>query len=522
LAACLYFLLTGISFLPNIGVENDETLFGMALLKPWGGAFTIRLGHSRVPLMIMSYIGTLKAWLYRPVFAFFGTGIVALRLPMLLAGVASLWLFFLLLRRLGGQRAALIGCALLATDATYLLTICYDWGPVALQHLLLIGGMLLLVRFCQQTDHVALFWGFFLLGLALWDKALALWMLSALGVATLAVIPGRIRVLLTWRRVGLAVAGFVLGALPLLAYNVRDHWATFQGNFHNDSRAIRAKVPILLETARGGGLFGWMFNEPGQTAAPHPPRGLAQVASAKISSLAGHPRHHLLPYAFLLALALAPLARGDALRTIVFGIVAMAVAWMQMAITANAGGSVHHTILLWPLPQLVIAISFAAASRRLGRAGIPVLAAAGLALSVSGAAVAAEYQFVSFSYGGGPGWTDAIFPLTDYMKSLPAAQIYCVDWGILDSLRLLSGGTLPSIVSVAPDDRERLRPMISDPAAVFIAHTRDFENFPDVNNKLLRFAAECSYQRQMLAVISDSYGRPAYEVYRLVEETKSD
>ena len=34
--------------------------------------------------------------------------------------------------------AALIGCGLLATDAIYLLTSCFDWGPVALEHLLLL------------------------------------------------------------------------------------------------------------------------------------------------------------------------------------------------------------------------------------------------------------------------------------------------------------------------------------------------------------------------------------------------
>ena len=66
-------------------------------------------------------------------------------------------------------------------------------------------------------------------------------------------------------------------------------------------------------------------------------------------------------YAFGLALLLTPLARGGALRAILWALIAMAVAWIQMAITANAGGSVHHAILLWPLPHMVIAISFAAA-----------------------------------------------------------------------------------------------------------------------------------------------------------------
>ena len=497
----------------------------MAFLKPYGGAFAVRIGHSRIPLMIMTYIGTTKAWLYRPIFAMFGTGIVALRLPMLLAGVASVWLFFLFLRRIAGERAAAIGCALLAVDSSYLLTICYDWGPVALQHLLILAALLLLVRFGQQRGHQALFWGFCLLGLALWDKALAVWMISGIGVAAAVLFPRRILALVTRRRIAIAVLGFCLGALPLLTYNAKNHWITFRGNFKKDTSDIPGKARALMITARGAGLFGWMFNEDWQTAVPHPPRGLAQNISAGISSLAGHPRQHLLFYSFLLALLLAPLARGDALGAIAFGCIAMAVAWVQMAITANAGGSVHHTILLWPFPQLVVGVSFAAASRRLGRrAGIVALAVVGTVMTASGVLVTAEYHYVSFRYGGSPVWTEAIFPLTDYLKSVKAGNIYCVDWGIIDSLRLLSHGTLPVLVGDDPvnkpqlsaEDRLIVGRMVADPGAIFVAHTKAFENFTGVNLKLLKFAGEAGYQREMMAIIPDTYGRPAYEVYRFV------
>ena len=82
--ACLFFFLAGLAFLTKIGIENDEALFGGTFLKPYGGAYTIQVGHSRIPLMVMTYIGTLKAWLYRPLMKIFGTDLVVLRLPMLL------------------------------------------------------------------------------------------------------------------------------------------------------------------------------------------------------------------------------------------------------------------------------------------------------------------------------------------------------------------------------------------------------------------------------------------------------
>ena len=521
-AACLFFFLAGRAFLPHLGIQNDEALFASVLYQPRAAAFMLHIGHSRVPLMLMSYLGTLKALLYAPIFRAFGTGVSALRDPVLLAGVASVWLFFLLLRRVGGERTAVIGCGLLAVDSSYLLTTCFDWGPVALQHLLLVGGLLLLLRFYQTSKDLALAGGFFLLGLAMWDKALAAWMLTGMGVAGILTFRRPIIVVTTIRRVATAALAFALGALPLIVYNVDANLVTFRSNVARDTSDIPGKARQLMNTANGQGLFGWMVNEDWQAPLPHRPEGGLQRASAQISSLAGHPRHNLMLYAFVLALLLAPLARGNALRTILFALIAMAVAWAQMAVTANAGGSVHHAILLWPFPEMVIAVSFAAASRRLGRAGIPSVAAVLVVLMVSGALVTNEYYTLMLRNGGSQNWTDAVFTLSDYLKGVPSKGIYCADWGIMDSLRLLNRGKLPLHVGtdpirkpeLGPDDRDYLKRVISEPGHVFIAHTRDYEFFQGVNAKLLEFAAESGYERETMAVIPDGWGRPVYEVYR--------
>ena len=153
-----------------------------------------------------------------------------MRAPMLLAGAASVWLFYLLLRRIAGERAAVVGCGLLAADSLYLLTTCFDWGPVALQHLLIVAGMLLLLGFYQERNHGRLAWGCFLLGLAMWDKALATWMIAGIGVSLLAFFPKQIVSVLTLRRVAISVLAFALGALPLILYNIHSPLATFRGN----------------------------------------------------------------------------------------------------------------------------------------------------------------------------------------------------------------------------------------------------------------------------------------------------
>lgn len=367
----------------------------------------------------------------------------------------------------------------------------------------------------------AAFLGFCLLGLGVWDKALGLWMLGGISVAALVVFPRRLWALASRKHVAAAFFGFVLGVLPLFVFNVENHWATFAGNVRRDLSDLPGKARMLMETAKGDGLFGWMFDEEWQTPAPHPPSGIIERASARISSLAGHPRRHLLFDAFLLAVLLTPLARGGALRGILFGIIALAVAWIQMATNAGTGGSVHHTILLWPLPQLVVALSFAAASRRLGLAGLPVLAVVTVAMIIPGVLVTNEYFYTAYRFGGTPVWSDAIFPLADFLKS-NTGNVYCADWGMFDGLRYLSHGKLKLAEGTGPISNPDMTPanrqaglhMLNDPGSVIVAHTKEFENFQGTRDRLLKFAAAEGYQCELLAVIPDHFGRQAFEIYR--------
>ena len=514
-----FYFLAGQAMIPHLGVQNDEALFVTPLYDWRQALYTLRIGHAHFPLMLMSYLGTLKIWIYRPIFRIFGASVWTLREPMLLAGAAGIWLFFLLLRRIVSERAAVIGCGLLAADSVYLLTCCFDWGPVAMQHVLLLGASLLAAKFWRERTYAALAGAAFLAGLAMWDKALAVWILSSAGVAALILFARQIWSLFTWRRAIVAAAAFGLGALPLLIYNAANHWDTFHGNFKPETKSeLRQKVTVLKLSLFGDGLFGYMTSEDRETPKPHPPGDWLESASTALAGFSGRPRHDLLPYALALALLLTPLARGMARKWILFAAITMALAWIQMAFTAGAGGSIHHVVLLWPLPQMIVAISFAAASERLGRAGIPTFAVISAAMILAGCLVINNYYAVMVRNGGEQAWTDAIFPLADYLKRAPTNSVNCVDWGILDSLSLLGSGKLPLRVASDPNDRASLEQLISNPRGIFVAHTKQFEFFTGVNEKVIRFGEDSGYRRELLTVISDGYGRPTFEVYRFVVE----
>jgi 4-amino-4-deoxy-L-arabinose transferase-like glycosyltransferase len=439
---------------------------------------------------------------------------------MVLAGAASIWLFYLLLRRTVGERAAVVGCCLLAADTMYLLTSVFDWGPVALQHLLLTAGMLLMVRFYQQGSERAMAFGFFLFGLALWDKALAAWMLSGMGIAAVLVFWRELWKVARPRRIAIAALAFLLGALPLLVYNRASHWETFRGNVKPDNSELPGKIEVMRQTVSGRGLVGLFTEETRPAPLPHPPSGFFQKASAALAEATGHPLQNLTLYGLLLALLLTPLARGRDLRAALFAWIALAVAWCGMLFTFHAGGSVHHTILLWPLPYMAMSVPMAAASRRIGLAGLPALAAAAALLIGSNVLVTNEYYNRMERQGGATPWTDAIGKLADYLKGAPL--VFCVDWGILDNLRLISHGRLllrdgtehTMRPEPTPEDREAVRQMFTIPGALFVGHTKDAEMFPGDTARLLRIANDAGVGTELLATIPDSFGRPTFEIYR--------
>src|SRR5207245_36340 len=147
--------------------------------------------------------------------------------------------------------------------------------------------------------------------------------------------------------------------------------------------------------------------------------------------------------------------------------------------TRGAGASPHHVVLVWPFPVLLVAIGFAEASRFLGRIGDQLLVVVVLFLAGTSALVTNEYFSSLVRNGGGAVWTDAIYPLSDYLKTSKPQVVYINDWGILNVVRLLTEGQLPLQVGSDPlnkptfdkSDRRILLDRISESRAVFVTHT---------------------------------------------------
>jgi hypothetical protein len=531
----LLFFCLGLVFLPRVGIQDDEVFFATSIFHlPGSAIFEAHIFHSQIPLMRLSYLGALKTWIYFPILLHIRPSYLTIRLPMLLAGAVTIWLFMWFLEKAHGRTVAWVGGVLLATDTMYLLTTCFDWGPVALQHLLALAGMAMVLKFTSTGQRSTLFWAFFWFGLTLWDKALFLWFFSGLVVATIAIFPRELWARLNRKNLGLAAAGLLLGALPLVAYNLASNFNTFRSN----SRFLLSQFPSRLQALRitldGQILFDYMVHAPWVSGTPREPRTALERVSAEVHELSGgrdHYHNELVP-ALWVALALLPLfflnrERTRARRAMLFCLVVFVVAWVQMALTENAGSSAHHVVLLWPLPQWFLAVAMveAAAWRPLQwkHAGTVLLAAGVVFLAGANLLVTNEYFYQLAVYGPIGSWSDAIFRLSDEARNIQAEHLVVDDWGILNPLVALN--------------RNRLRMYLADPSFlapgypksdygwfidrlsedVWIGHTPQFQQMAGENERIVQVARAAGYEKQLISTVPDRHGNPAFEIFHFVQ-----
>ena len=369
----------------------------------------------------MTYLGALKTWLYAPIFALWAPSVWSIRLPMVLLGGGTILLLALLLERLFGRTSAWVGTMLLATDTSLVLTTTFDWGPVALQHFLFAAAAWLLWRFHQEPGAWRLALAAFLLGLALWNKAIFAWTLMGSGAALL-LYPREL-----WRHCGvrnlaLAAVFFAGGASMLIRYNVRHPGATFSDNAKLSLENVGDKHIHVRAMLEGSSLLGFMIAEDNYLTV----------------------RWSYMPYVVALAALVALLARR---RSLVFPLLAGFLTWLAMAVTKDAGGSIHHSILIYPYPHWVVA----------GVAGLPwfaryhrVVLALALLLAVDNVRLVALHRANGQRLGGGVIWSDALFPLVDEVKRRNPQAIRMYDWGMQDNLIVLSARALPITYAARP------------------------------------------------------------------------
>jgi hypothetical protein len=98
--------------------------------------------------------------------------------------------------------------------------------------------------------------------------------------------------------------------------------------------------------------------------------------------------------------------------------------------------------------------------------------------------------------------------------------VLITDWGIFDSLRLLSCGALPlrQVVDLLgkpalnPVEQRFLGELFASPANVFVTHTAGNEEFRGMRARLQELATQAGFQPVVLRAVHDRHGRAIFEL----------
>jgi hypothetical protein len=344
-------------------------------------------------------------------------------------------------------------------------------------------------------------------------------------IAGLLLFPRELGKLASGRRVLIALLFLAIGASPLLWYNLVQGGRTFGSNASLSIRELPTKLVALRKTVDGSMFFEFFVANSSTGSGPARETLLRRSAVAVWRVVPIHRNAN--EFSFLLAVALVPfLWRTTARKTLLFTLCLIAIIWFQMAVTIGAGTGPHHAVLIWPWPMFFIGVAYSEASLKLRSARTVVLPLLIGLLAAANVLLSNSYLAELIHNGPGPGWTDAIFPLADYLKSHSSVEVYSTDWGTTHSLRLLDRGTLRlqdatfTILKDRPDpgDTQFLCSMITRRDDLLISHTAGFEAFKGINARLAAIAARMGYRQHVITTISDHENRNVFEVFRFEKE----
>jgi Dolichyl-phosphate-mannose-protein mannosyltransferase len=518
LAVCplLLFAAIGLLILPRAGFEVDEVMFVYGWWHPTSGRATVF--HHHMPSMLMSYVGAVKSWLYAPIISAFGVSEWSVRVPVLLLALATVALGGVLMRSVSGRLAALFFIWLLATDVTFLFTSVFDWGPVAIQNFLLIAGLFVFEKWGRERREWLLFLGGFLFGLAIWDKALFAWDLSGVVIALLLVNGRSVIRVWKWKRVALVALGFIIGAYPLIQFNWKNRSSTVRENTRLTLSDVPSKARYLKYSLDG------VVAERGVADGVHPVTEPARSWLDRLTlawskpDLNGISSWRTWLFGIIVPIGLI-LAHANQRRWILFFLIAGAIGWFESALTVGAGGSIHHTVLTWPLLYGALALSFAAIAQFKGNVGKAAAIMLAAVMCVRGIQTFSVLYANFISFGNVNRWTDADKPLAAQLLGAEVNRVIVTDWAIANVVAARTAdrvAVLDEFFEIAGGRFDKTAfEGCAAPHCMVVSHVKDECIDAPTCNALENFYTVNQLIKSDLSIVKDSIGTPVFEIHRL-------
>ncbi len=515
LASLGVFLFYGFLMLPMLGFESDEIMFAYDLQHPRSALGWLTIFHRDMPYMLMSYLGALKSWLYLPLFSLVHPTVWTIRTPTLLAAALTILLAGLLLYRVQDWYAALIVVSLLATDMVFQITAVFDWGPVVLQNLLLVIGLLTFLKWYRERRDIFLFLAAFTMGLQLWDKALFLWNLSGMVVAALLLAAPTIIRLWSIKRAAILLFGLYLGASLLIRFNIKHHGSTLNENTHFASAEVPEKAQFLKRALNSEGSVLIVPNST-PAKASSPIESFALLFAGSSSEQRSTWRFGI---GIVIIFAAVFAATGTQRNWIVFFFLSGVIGWFESALTQSAGGSIHHVILFWINWYCAFALSASCLMQFWSTISKPAILALIVLLTIRGAwsenyAYANLIRFTPIA-----AWSSADESLASQLLQSGVKRALMADWGIGD---VVAVRTQDKIAVSAKDlelnagrfDQKGFTDCVP-PSCVVVTHTPDQINYPLAAATLDNSLSAAGLSKVNSTTVRDSHGNGVFSVFGL-------
>lgn len=415
--------------LTTIGPEYDEALYVNAALGCPNKEMFLHLyfpiGNSCLPVMVMPYLGATHAYILKFFFWIFGADLFALRFTNYILMLASLILVFLGTRRSFGKHIALIVLVLLVFDPQLFLSSRLDRTiatPFFLKSLLV---FLLLYPFKKFVNLKYSLLGF-LVGLMIFTKSDVLFVILSLLLASIfLLIVDRKNMLsllkkkLHTSRLAVFAMSFLFGISPYLLYL---HRSLSQIINTGEFLATAGDLPIVAKTIKK--LFYILTQFSGQQ--------MFEVVFRQ------NPIHTITwLFSGLLLLSIIVAIYKSWKKSVVIRLAALTFGFFYLFILGYGAfggwGKSHHLILIYPIPQIILAYYLVKNKLKWGAISLTILLVVNFITSYS------DFSSLSKSTCGRVSWSCNIREVASTIKKLPN-PIVVGDWGIATQLLLLTGG----------------------------------------------------------------------------------
>lgn len=473
-------------------------------------------GHV-LPTMLNTYTGPVKAYVLAAGFSLFGVSLPVLRATSATVGLLGVVALYFLVRGEFGRMAGAAAALLAASDLSLVLGVRCDFGPVDFAFFARVASIFFLLSWHRNRARTALlFAGSLLLGLGLSYKFDFLGTIAAVAIGG-ALFYGR-GLRLRIREAAAAAGGFLLGAWPVLLYNLitggntlaRGRALALEAAHEGFFQSVAHRFEIL-EKLLGGAIGEFFLGERFQGLSPF--GGSLLPRAVAILPL-------LLCLVFFLP-ALKTWRRPLGFLLTVFALLLLAIAAVPMTLGP------HHSFSLYPFPHLFFGVALAAlwragtgAARGLGRA-LRLLAAAGFSLLfVSNLLLAQTFHERLASRGGAWYWSESIYDLSAALeRDYPGQTAELLDWGFEQPLIILGKDRFrldPVFwrIQQDPDPGPWLADLLHQPDRIFVRRAPRFAFDRKIHE---RFDAAVLRQRDLAVEEREFFqrdGQPSFSILK--------